>query len=107
MSIYSNAPLEDKPKTPVDSEDHREDPSHLPEKEKPSGSRTSKRAASVKSNESSDSGSRKSPMKPRKRSSNSKNRSSPGPGQHSSHDDTKAKAEGETAKPPGPIKYIN
>ena len=103
---HSNAPVEEKPKPPSESEDHHDDSSHHPEKERPSGSsRTSKRATSVRSNESSDSGSRKSPMKPRKRSSNSKTRSSPGPGHHhASHDEAKAKAEEDSAKPPGPIR---
>lgn len=103
-TIYSNAPREEKPRPPAEQEEVREESHH--EKERPTGSRMSKRAGSVRSNESSDSGSgghRKSPLKPRKRSSQAKGGTSPVPGH--AHDDAKSKSGSEQeGKPAGPVK---
>ena len=95
--MCSNAPPEEKPKPVVESED-RED-SHQ-EKERPSGSRTSKRTASVRSTESSDSGGghRKSPLKPRKR------KGGISPAVVQLQEEIKAKVESESAKAAGPVK---
>ena len=95
--MCSNAPPEEKPKPAAEAEE-RED-SHQ-EKERPSASRTSKRAASVRSTESSDSGGghRKSPLKPRKR------KGGISPAVVQSQEETKVKVESESVKPAGPIK---
>ena len=97
---HSNAAHEEKAKVPAEQEEVREDTHH--EKERPSGSRMSKRTTSVRSSESSDSsgGHRKSPLKPRKR----KGGISPAIGHGQEETKSKSQSEVESVKPSGPVK---